>query len=77
MAPIDELALLLEKVRVAEDLIQRAEVFLYTRKDQWAPVLVANFEDMLERKRDQLDYEWHLVKKMGMKIATDRFGLDI
>lgn len=76
---IYELTHLLQKVRRSEDLVERLEVFFDEHHAEWSPDLTACFMDQLERKKEQIDYEWHLVAKMGDAIAAGRdpHNLDI
>lgn len=69
---IDELILLLDKIAEDEDLINRAEEYFIQYHRLWSGDVAAYFEDMLERKRDQLYYEKDRLEKMGQAIATDR-----
>lgn len=61
---------LLNKVIESEDLVQRAEQYYDEQGHTWSPGLAAYFRDLLERKKDQIHYEWYRVNKMGMEIAS-------
>jgi hypothetical protein len=69
---INELTLLLEKVRTSEDLLHRAEAFYLEHVDEWSTDFATYFKDMLERKRDQVYYEWYRVGQMGDAVAAGR-----
>lgn len=70
--PIDELSLLLRKVTASENLVRRAEAYFYHHSKDWSPGVCAYFEDLLERKRDMIAYEWDRVGRMGDAIASGR-----
>lgn len=71
---IRELSLLLHKVTASEDLVQQAEAYFEVRKHDWSRALCGYFLDTLERKRDQIDYEWLRIQRMGQAIASGRAG---
>lgn len=69
---IDELLLLLNKIGAGEHLLDQAEEYYAEYHQQWSSEVAAYFRDMLERKKELIDYEWHRVYKMGLAIALDR-----
>lgn len=76
---MDELEHLLSKIRNSEDLIDRAEAYFREHRGDWSDGVAAYFEIFLERKREQVHFEYELVEKMGRNIALDRYprGPDI
>jgi len=66
---IDEIQLLLDKIQTSEDLIERAEAFYAEKSRNWSVGVAAQFEIYLERKRDQIHHEYHLLERMGWKHA--------
>lgn len=66
---IDEIQLLVDKIREGEDLIERAEAYFKEKSSGWSDGVAAAFEIYLERKRDQIHYEKHLLERMGWKHA--------
>jgi hypothetical protein len=66
---IYELQVLLEKVQHSEDRVRRAIAFRETRHHNWSRGVDSYFQDWLERKREQIDYEWHLIDRLGQAIA--------
>lgn len=66
---IDEIQLLLDKIHASEDLVERAEAFFAEKNKQWSDGVAMEFEKFLERKRDQIHYEYHLLERMGWKVA--------
>lgn len=73
---MDEVALLLAKIRKSEDLIERAEAYFNEHHRDWSDGVALYFERFLERKREQVYFEQHLVEKMGWNIALDRYSTD-
>lgn len=69
---INELIRLLEKVAADEDLIWRAEKYYEQYHHLWSDGVFSYFNDLLERKRDQLEYEKDRIERLGMAIAADR-----
>lgn len=69
---IYEVSMLLRKVTAAEDLVRRAERYFEERSHDWPDGIAAYFMDLLERKRDLIDYEWYLIGKLGDAIASGR-----
>lgn len=67
-----ELTQLLDKIAESEDLIERAEVFAAEHSNEWSVGVAAYFEIFLERKRDQVYFEKHLVERMGWRIALNQ-----
>lgn len=74
MDEFEELMLLLDKVTASEDLVRRAELYLERNRHRWSLGVEAYFRDFLERKKDQIHYEWHRVNAMGTAIALDRWS---
>lgn len=74
---MNELQLLLAKIRESEDLIDRAETYFHEHHRDWSDGVGAYFEILLERKRDQVYYEKHLVEKLGWNIALDHDSQDL
>lgn len=64
-----ELELLLTKINISEDLIERAEKFYREKHKEWSDGVAAQFEIFLERKRDQILYEKERVETMGWNVA--------
>lgn len=75
--PMDELELLLSKIRDSEDLIERAEAFYAEKSREWSDGMMITFEKFLERKRDQVYCEQHLAEQMGWRIALDKDPNDV
>lgn len=77
--PMDELDLLLAKIRDAEDFVARAEAYFKEHSADWSDGVAAYFEIFLERKREQIYHEQSLAEKMGWHIALDHYqpGLDV
>ena len=71
---IHELSVLLTKVTSSEDLVHRAEAYREQHCDQWywSDSFSGSFQDWLERKREQIDYEWHRIDHLGHQIAAIR-----
>jgi hypothetical protein len=69
---IYEVSVLLRKVQDSEDLVERAQAFYDEFSHQWSEGVSAYFQDYLERKKDQIDYEWYRVGRMGDAIAGGR-----
>lgn len=69
---IYELQVLLEKVQASEDLVRRAIEFRETRHYNWSRGVDSYFQDWLERKREQIDYEWHRIDQIGRDIHAGR-----
>lgn len=67
---IYELQVLLEKVQRSEDLVRRATEFRETRHYNWSKGVDSYFQDWLERKREQIDYERHRIDRLGQAIAA-------
>lgn len=75
---IEELQRLVSKAAASEDLLRRAYEFYDQHFEEWHADFRAHFADYLERKQEQIYYEWHLVDKIGLMIALDRkIELDI
>jgi hypothetical protein len=68
---------LLKRIRAAEEFIARAEEFYKDRSDDWHSSIGARFEIILERKREQVQEEKHLVERMGMNIAMGRYPQEL
>lgn len=69
---MDELVLLIDRVTASENLYQRLEAFYAAKHHEWSPTVASYFKDMLQRKLDQIDYEWHRVHQMGRAVASGR-----
>lgn len=69
---IDEIQLLLDKIQQGEDLIERAEAYFKEKSSGWSDGVAAAFEIFLERKRDQIHYEKHLLERMGWRVALEQ-----
>lgn len=67
---IYELQVLLEKVQHSEDRVRRAIEFRDTRHQHWSKEVDSYFQDWIERKREQIDYEWHRIDRLGQEIAS-------
>jgi hypothetical protein len=73
----DDIAHLLEKVTKSEERVALAEAYYKKMMPIWAEELhgeeiAAYFLDILERKKDQIDYEWYRIDQMGRAIASGR-----
>lgn len=69
---IEEISRTLHRIHVAEDQIQRAEEFYSKHKDDWFIGVQGMFLDALERKKELIDYEWHIVQHLGEAISAGR-----
>lgn len=70
-----ELSVLLRKVQASEELIHKAERYFDEHHDEWLrdmPGFVSHFQDVIERKRELIDYEWHRIDTLGQAIAANR-----
>lgn len=67
---IYELSVLLDKVQHSEDRVRRAIEFRDTRHQHWSKEVDGYFQDWIERKREQIDYEWHRIDRLGEAIAA-------
>lgn len=67
-----ELAWLVKKTHRDADLLRRAETYFIERHYLWSSGVIASFQDLLERKRDQLHYEHSRIEKLGWQIASGR-----
>lgn len=72
MSNVDEITLLVNKISDSEDLIERAEAFYAEHSHEWSDGVAAYFEIFLERKRDQVHYEKHLLERMGWRVALEQ-----
>lgn len=71
-ALINEISRVLHRIHIAENLVQRAEEYYLKRKDDWFSELRGYFLDTLERKKELIDYEWDIVRRLGEAIAAGR-----
>lgn len=73
-----EIRVLIDKVHTSEALVREADIFFKNKSHQWRPEIQSYFLDNLERKRDQIDYEWHRIERLGQAIAAGRVlpGID-
>lgn len=72
---IYEISVLLKKVIDSENLVRRMEAFCEAHRQQWHYDRLdtdAYLQDWMERKRDQIDYEWYRIKRMGQAVAAGR-----
>lgn len=69
---IDDLSHLIRKVRTSEALVEKVGHFYEERHSELSDEVCAYILDWVERKQDQIDYEWYLVGKMGDAIAAGR-----
>lgn len=67
---IREVDRLLHKVRAAEDFLRRAEAYYVEHSDEWSDEIAGGYQDALERKREQIEYEWHVIELLGQKISA-------
>lgn len=67
-----ELMWLIDKINHSRSLIERADAYYEEYHHQWSDNVGAYFLDLLERKRDQLDYEEHRAERLGWLIASGR-----
>jgi hypothetical protein len=68
----EELLRRLDRLARLEALVQRAEVFYAEQHHDWPGGMCAIFQDLLEAKKDLVNYETHQVEKLGSMIALDR-----
>lgn len=75
---VDELNLLLAKIRESEDFVRRAELYFQRNSHRWSDAVAVHFEVFLERKRDQILYEKERAERMGQAIALRQYprGMD-
>lgn len=64
-----EVSRLLEKVQTSERTVHRAEAFYLIHRDEWREEIAASFMDILERKKDQIHYEWDRIGRLGDAIS--------
>jgi hypothetical protein len=69
---IYELGVLLEKVQRSEDRVRRAIEFRESHNQYWSKEVDSYFQDWIERKQEQIDYEWHRVDQIGRDIHAGR-----
>lgn len=69
---VEELTHLLHRISRSESLVKRAEVYYDEKQLSMSPKLEPYFLDWLERKRDQIEYEWSRVDKLGREIHAAR-----
>lgn len=67
-----ELVWLTQKVKKSEALIESAEAFFEEKQRHWSRDVVGYFFDALQRKKDQLYYEQHVLEKLAWQIAMER-----
>lgn len=67
-----EVSQLLHKVRESEKFVERAEEYFQDHQFNMSVEIAGSFLDALERKKDQIHYEWYLIGQMGDKIAAGR-----
>jgi hypothetical protein len=67
-----EVGQLLRKVRESEDFVQRAEAYFQEHQFDMSEEIAGRFLDTLERKKDQIHYEWWVIGQMGDAIAAGR-----
>jgi hypothetical protein len=71
---IYEISILLDKVHRSETLVETIEAYLKDPTREISGSMRCYVRDVLERKRDQIDYEWLRIKRMGQAIASGRAG---
>lgn len=69
---IRKLSELLYRIKHSESLVQRAEAFYERCHHDWSREARGHFLDVIERKKDQIAYEWDQVFRMGTAIASGR-----
>lgn len=69
---IYEISRLLHRVKESEDVLYKAELYYQEHYYEFSKEFAAYFQDMLERKRDQIEYEYYRIKRMGEAIASGR-----
>jgi hypothetical protein len=69
---VEELSHLLHRIARSESLVERAEAYYAEKQPSMSPKLEPYFLDWLERKRDQIEYEWSRVDKLGREIHAGR-----
>lgn len=67
-----ELVWLTKKVKVDEDLIERAEAYFDEHQHLWSRGVLYSFLNLLERKKDQLYYEQHQLEMLAWRIVENR-----
>jgi hypothetical protein len=69
---IYEVSALLRRVQASEALVEEAQAYYDEYGHLWSEGVRGFFLDYLERKRDQIEYEWYKVGRMGDAIAAGR-----
>lgn len=69
---VEELSHLLHRISRSESLVERAEAYYAEKHLCMSPKLEPYFLDWLERKHDQIEYEWSRVDKLGREIHAGR-----
>lgn len=66
---IDEIGRLLERVLASEDLVARVERYRFDSQRELSEDVQSQIQDWLERKREQIDYEWHRIEHLGQAYS--------
>lgn len=69
-----EVAHLLRKVLASEEFVQQAEEYFQDHQFNMSVEVAGSFLDALEKKKDQIHYEWYMIGRMGDAIASGREG---
>lgn len=72
LTQIDMLGRLVLRINKAKDLLDRAEAYFEEHHREWSDGVAGEFQDLLEAKRDMIDYELHRVERMGWDIVLHR-----
>lgn len=67
-----EVSHLLRKVKASEEFVKNAEAYFQEHQFNMSVEVAGAFLDALERKKDQIHYEWYLIGRLGDQIAAGR-----
>lgn len=67
-----EIGVLLAKVTASEEVVHTAELYFEEKHKHWRLEIEGRFLDLLEKKRTQIDYDWHRIRRLGEAIASGR-----
>lgn len=71
---LEELQRLLGRVAQMEGLVDRVQAYFDEHHHLWSAGLSSYFMDFLERKREQVEYEWHRIHQLGRSYASAELG---
>lgn len=72
-----EIAWLTRKVKADTGFVKRAEEYFEANQHRWSREVVGRFFDALERKKEQLYYEQHMLEKRAWELVMERDALQI